>query len=195
MQVCHHQRWSVGSPIECVPRRSPPVLRLLFSTERYQGKQAELTQELQQAFQCEKCFSTWGLATLLPLPQIPGGTTCKKDTAKSSLVWESVFGLVGRIIFSEKIPRDTGADKRDSAIVSNMFWKASLSLCAQDLPFPLRDTGAVTPLPHQELPGSLAWGNFFYFLKQQGPVGAQWHLDKQSRPNNVTKALKLICHE
>lgn len=59
---------------------SPLVLRLLFSTERYQGRWAELAREtqLQPAFQSEKHLCLWGLETLLPCPKTPGWTLLQK---------------------------------------------------------------------------------------------------------------------
>lgn len=131
----------------------PLVLRLPFSTERYQGRQAELTRESYSKHSSSRSFlslRTWN--SPFPPRDTRVGTTCKKDTAISGLVWESVFGCVGLNFFSEKLPKETQRQvgrtgMRDPAIVSDTFW-GRLCLC-----------GLKTCLSHSETLGKLGWGH------------------------------------
>lgn len=104
----------LGAPTEYVSKEkhipSPPVLRLPSSTERCQGKSAELTREtqLQQAFQSEKHLCPWGLETHFPNPKTPGWHCCQKGHSCRWLSPKSLWLCGPELLLS--YPRDTGTD-------------------------------------------------------------------------------------
>ena len=133
-------------------------------------------------------------------------TTGKKDTAASGLVQGNFFGYVGLSFFSPSqrnggrwVELSRGTQLWEAASSGRPLFLCGLTTCLScsemlgSWGLGWGEPRAITPLPRQEAPGSLAWGNSFHPLRQHQPGthGSTVVPDKQSRPDNTTETLKI----